>query len=94
MAAVASIARADDARSSNLNGASIGGGRAPPLVPRGWGMDGGKAGARLFQQIINQISPHAVFIEAFLGKGAVLRNKRVAERTIGVELDVQVIAEH
>ncbi len=57
-------------------------------------MDGGKAGAGVFQQIINQIPPHAVYIEAFLGQGAVLRNKRVAERTIGVELDAQVIAEH
>lgn len=30
---------------------------------------GGKAGAGVYQQIINQIPPHDVYIEPFLGGG-------------------------
>ena len=35
--------------------------------------------------------PHRVYIEAFLGGGSVLRHKRPAERSIGVDRDHQVI---
>lgn len=52
--------------------------------------DGGKG--KCFQRIINLMPPHRVYIEAFLGGGAVLRNKRPAERTIGIDLDPRVIA--
>ncbi|MBA3305509.1 MAG: DNA adenine methylase [Thermoleophilaceae bacterium] len=53
---------------------------------------GGKGGAGVFQQIINQLPPHRVYIECFLGMGAVLRSKRPAEQTIGVEADAAVLA--
>jgi len=53
---------------------------------------GGKGLA--FRQIINQMPPHGLYIEAFLGSGAVLRNKRPAAGNIGIEIDAAVIAEY
>ena len=47
---------------------------------------GGKAGAGVYQRIINQIPPHDVYVEPFLGDGALLRRKRPAGRNIGIEL--------
>lgn len=55
--------------------------------------NGGKGGAGVVQAIINQIPPHGTYIEAFLGEGQVLRAKRPAAHSIGVELDAQVLAE-
>ncbi|SMX29154.1 D12 class N6 adenine-specific DNA methyltransferase [Pelagimonas phthalicica] len=46
---------------------------------------GGKNGAGIFQRIINQMPPHSTYIEAFLGSGAVLRRKAMAERNIGID---------
>jgi len=53
---------------------------------------GGKNGAGVFQTIINQIPPHALYIEAFVGSGAVLRNKRPATSTIVIDADADVAA--
>ena len=53
--------------------------------------DGGKGGAGVSQWIINQIPPHATYIEAFLGAGAVMRVKRPAQCSFGIELDQAVI---
>jgi hypothetical protein len=52
---------------------------------------GGKAQAGVYQKIINQIPPHAVYIEAFLGAGAILRAKRPARQSIGIDRDRAVI---
>ena len=41
---------------------------------------GGKAGAGVWQRIINQMPPHRLYVEPFVGAGAVLRAKRPAER--------------
>ncbi len=54
------------------------------------GYPGGKAGAGVYQRIINQIPPHEVYVEPFLGDGAVMRRKRPAARNIGVEIDAAV----
>lgn len=54
------------------------------------GYPGGKAGAGVYQRIINQIPPHDVYVEPFLGEGAVLLRKRPAARTIAVELNAGV----
>lgn len=51
--------------------------------------DGGKG--RCYQRLINLMPPHRVYIELFLGGGAVLRNKRPAEINVGVDLDEDVI---
>jgi site-specific DNA-adenine methylase len=48
---------------------------------------GGKNGPGVYQNIINQIPPHRVYIEAFLGYGAIMRKKRPAEKSIGIESD-------
>lgn len=53
---------------------------------------GGKNGSGTYQKIINLIPPHAVYVEAFLGSGAILRMKRPASRNIGIDADAAVIA--
>jgi site-specific DNA-adenine methylase len=45
----------------------------------------------VFHQLINLMPPHEVFIEAHLGGGAVIRNKRLADRNIGIDIDPEVI---
>lgn len=54
---------------------------------------GGKAGAGVYQQIINQIPPHRVYVEPFLGAGAVMRFKKPAHVSIGVDSDGDVVAD-
>jgi len=53
--------------------------------------DGGKGGAGVWQWIVNQMPPHETYVEAFLGDGAVLRHKRPARRTIGIEINPAVV---
>lgn len=48
---------------------------------------GGKNGAGVYQRIINLMPPHEVYIEPFLGSGAVLAHKRPALVNIGIDLD-------
>ncbi len=50
---------------------------------------GGKG--RIFQHVINLMPPHRVYIETHLGGGAVMRNKRPAAHSIGIDVDKQVI---
>lgn len=52
---------------------------------------GGKGG--MFRQLINLIPPHRVYIETHLGGGAVLKNKRPAAQSIGVEIDERALSE-
>lgn len=53
---------------------------------------GGKSGAGVFQAIINQLPPHAVYVEPFAGYGGVLRNKRPAARSMAFDLSDDVAA--
>lgn len=46
---------------------------------------GGKNGSGVYQKLINQIPPHEIYIEPFLGSGAILRNKKLANVSYGVE---------
>lgn len=50
---------------------------------------GGKGGC--FRNIINLMPMHDVYIETHLGSGAVLRHKRPVARSIGLDIDPQVI---
>jgi len=50
---------------------------------------GGKGVA--YHKLINLMPPHEVYIETHLGGGAVMRNKRPANRDIGVEIDPEVL---
>lgn len=52
---------------------------------------GGKGKGGVFQKLINFMPPHEVYIETHLGGGAVMRNKRAAEKNIGIEIDPKVI---
>lgn len=52
---------------------------------------GGKNGAGVYQQIINLIPPHQRYIEPFLGGGAILRLKRPAACSLGIDADLDVV---
>ena len=52
---------------------------------------GGKNSEGIYQRLINLMPPHRVYIELYLGSGAILRHKRPAETNIGVEIDLEVI---
>jgi hypothetical protein len=45
----------------------------------------------VYQRIINEQPPHQVYIEPFLGAGAILRHKRPAECSIGIDLDEDLL---
>jgi hypothetical protein len=53
---------------------------------------GGKNGCGTWQKIINLMPPHEVYIEPFLGSGAVLRRKRPARLNVGIDLDARMVA--
>jgi 16S rRNA G966 N2-methylase RsmD len=53
---------------------------------------GGKNGSGVYQRIINQIPPHEVYIEAFAGSAAVWRYKRLAARSVLIDVDASTIA--
>lgn len=51
---------------------------------------GGKG--KCYQRLINLMPPHHTYIESHLGGGAVMRNKKPAARSIGIDLDPKVIS--
>lgn len=53
---------------------------------------GGKNGGGAYQTLINLMPPHSVYIEPFLGSGAVMRMKRPAKVNIGLDLDGEALA--
>lgn len=53
---------------------------------------GGKGGSGVYQRIINEQPPHDVYIEPFLGGGAVMLAKRPASTTIGIDVARSTIA--
>lgn len=54
---------------------------------------GGKGAAGTWQTLINEIPPHDLYIEPFLGYGNILRRKRPAARSYGIELDPVTLAD-
>jgi DNA adenine methylase len=52
---------------------------------------GGKNGAGTYQLLINWMPPHEVYVEPFLGSGAVMRLKRPAAINIGLDLKRDVV---
>lgn len=50
---------------------------------------GGKGG--VYQRLINLMPPHEVYIETYLGGGAIIRKKKPAKRNIGIEIDPNTI---
>ncbi|MFC7050660.1 DNA adenine methylase [Emcibacter nanhaiensis] len=53
---------------------------------------GGKNGSGVYQKIINNIPPHRVYIETHLGGGAIMRLKRPADVSYGIDIDKAVCA--
>jgi len=73
------------------NGEGGHGGR-PLAVPEGLAdYPGAKGGEGVYHTIISQMPPHEVYIEPFVGSGAVLRFKRPAACSIAVDADAMVI---
>ncbi len=56
------------------------------------GYFGSKAVPGLCQAIISLMPPHDVYLEPFLGGGAIMQRKPPAERSIGIDLDPAAIA--
>ena len=55
---------------------------------------GGKNGAGVHQAIINQIPPIDVYVETFLGSGAIMRRLKPAPHTtLGIDADIDVITQ-
>lgn len=52
---------------------------------------GSKAASGAYQAIIASMPAHDTYIETHLGSGAVMRRKPAAWRSIGIDLDSQVI---
>ena len=50
---------------------------------------GGKG--KTYQQFINLMPPHETYIETHLGGGSIIRNKRLAMRNIGIEIDPETV---
>lgn len=50
---------------------------------------GGKG--NIYQFLINRIPPHKIYVEGFLGGGAVMWNKRPAELNVGADLDEEAV---
>lgn len=48
---------------------------------------GGKNGSGVYQNIINLIPPHDIYIEGFLGSGAILKKKKLALFSICLDLN-------
>lgn len=55
---------------------------------------GGKNSAGVYQRIICQMPPHRVYVEPFLGSGAILRYKKPAEVNIGFDRSKAAQAKH
>lgn len=56
------------------------------------GYIGGKAAAGVFHAIIAEMPPHSVYVEPFLGSGAVFWHKRRAQSSILIDRNPEVIA--
>jgi len=56
------------------------------------GYIGSKAGAGVFHRVIGEMPPHSVYLEAFLGGGAIFHHKKPAQSSILIDRDPEVIA--
>jgi DNA adenine methylase len=55
---------------------------------------GGKNGSGVYQTIINHIPIHRVYVEGFLGSGAIMRKKFPAEINIGIEKNSDIAGKY
>ena len=54
---------------------------------------GGKNGSGVYQHIINKMPKHRIYIEPFLGHGAIMKLKKPATASIGIDADGDVITQ-
>jgi len=54
---------------------------------------GGKAGAGVYQTLINLMPPHQIYVEPFLGAGSVMRLKKPAQLNIGIDMSLGRVLE-
>lgn len=48
---------------------------------------GSKGNSGLWQRIISEMPPHSVYVEPFLGTGTIMRKKKPADVSIGIDID-------
>lgn len=54
---------------------------------------GGKNGSGVYQTLINLMPPHSIYVEPFLGSGAILRLKKPAPAgSIAIDIDAEIIS--
>jgi DNA adenine methylase len=53
---------------------------------------GGKNGSGVYQRLINLIPPHTLYVEAFLGSGPIMRFKRPAVSSVGIDADGEALS--
>ena len=63
-----------------------------PRTKNNFTYPGGKNGQGVFHRLINQIPPHSVYVEPFVGSGAVLRRKLPAVQSYAIDIDPGAIA--
>lgn len=54
---------------------------------------GGKSGSGVYQKLINLMPPHQVYVEPFLGGGAIMRIKRPAMTSIAIDVDGEAVSD-
>jgi DNA adenine methylase len=55
---------------------------------------GSKGGSGIAQWIISNMPAHRIYVEAFLGRGVIMKTKLRASRNIGIEADPKVISRY
>lgn len=55
---------------------------------------GSKAGAGVYQNIINTFPKHDIYIEPFIGSGAIIKKKLSAEYDFGMDISQKTVNEH
>lgn len=61
------------------------------VVPITMNYLGAKSGSGVYQAIINLMPPHEIYIETFLGTGAIMKKKAPAQYNIGIDKSVSMI---
>lgn len=63
----------------------------PPTKPKRF--VGSKGGAGVAQWLISLMPSHRIYVEAFLGRGVIMRTKLPASENIGIEIDGDTLSE-
>lgn len=60
-------------------------------IPELDGYPGAKTQQAVYKRIISEMPPHRVYIEMFLGSGAIMRRKKPAQINIGIDRNTEIL---